>query len=225
MRLPLRRSIMGWALAPGIGYCEAGGELVFLDLARDRYFALRGADRAAFERLREGEANDSEAMTALIGRGFLKYAAGGAALDPATIAVPGTDLSASNEGFSLAAGLAATRALYWARRAMRPAHIAATIANMARTKQALGDTEKEEDIRAIASRYAASRWVAPISPRCLVDALALDHILLRCRLRAILVFGVRTNPFAAHSWLQTCSAVLTGTVAEARNFTPILVVA
>lgn len=42
---------MGWQLAPGTGFCEAGGELVFLDLTRDKYLALRGEDRAAFDRL------------------------------------------------------------------------------------------------------------------------------------------------------------------------------
>ena len=30
MRLPLRALNMNWMLAPGVGYCEAGGELVFL---------------------------------------------------------------------------------------------------------------------------------------------------------------------------------------------------
>lgn len=61
---------MSWMLAPGIGYCEVGGELVFLDLARDRYFALRGDDRAAFERLRSGAFNDSDAMTGLVRTGL-----------------------------------------------------------------------------------------------------------------------------------------------------------
>src|SRR3546814_8754799 len=48
------------SLAPHTGFCETGGELVFLDLVRDKYLALRGEDRAAFERLRAGEPNDSD---------------------------------------------------------------------------------------------------------------------------------------------------------------------
>lgn len=107
---------------------------------------------------------------------------------------------------------------------MRPSQIAGTIARLAEKKRTISDVDDESDIISIAARYAASRWIAPISPRCLVDALALDHILLARNLRATLVFGVRTHPFAAHSWLQTPSTVLTGTAAEARNFTPILVV-
>ncbi|MDZ3831949.1 MAG: lasso peptide biosynthesis B2 protein [Sphingopyxis sp.] len=215
---------MSWALAPGIGYCETGGELVFLDLARDRYFALRGADRASFERLRAGEPNDSEAMTSLVRSGLLARAEGGRCLDPANVDVAGKDLAARDDGFGIGAGISATRALYWARRAMRPSQIAGTIARLAEKKRTISDVDDESDIISIAARYAASRWIAPISPRCLVDALALDHILLARNLRATLVFGVRTHPFAAHSWLQTPSTVLTGTAAEARNFTPILVV-
>jgi hypothetical protein len=72
--------------------------------------------------------------------------------------------------------------------------------------------------------YAANRWIDAIPQRCLIDALALDHILLSRRLRSQLVFGVRLSPFRAHCWLQTSATVLTGTAAEARNFTPILVV-
>ncbi len=45
-------------------------------------------------------------------------------------------------------------------------------------------------------------------PRCLIDALALDRILLSRKMRAMLVFGVRLNPFGAHCWLQTTDAIL-----------------
>lgn len=215
---------MNWMLAPGIGYCETGGEFVFLDLARDRYFALRGADRAAFERLRSGAFNDSDAMTGLVGTGLLVRADGSRGLDPASAIIPAQDLSARDDGFSLAGGISAARGLYWARRAMRPDRIGATVAGLAKAKARYRGESREGEVADVAARYAASRWIVPISPRCLVDALALDRILLKRELAATLVFGVRTNPFAAHSWLQTSDLILTGTAAEARNFTPILVV-
>lgn len=224
MRPPFRVLTMGWMLAPGIGYCETGGELVFLDLARDRYFALRGVERASFDRLRAGEFNDSDAMTGLVRTGLLVRSDGTGGLDPASVMVPATDLSAAGDGFNLASAMAAARALLWAQRAMRPPRIAGTIAGLAKAKRKIRSAGREGDMAAIAARYAASRWIIPISPRCLVDALALDHMLLERGHAATLVFGVRTQPFAAHSWLQTPETVLTGTAAEARNFTPILVV-
>lgn len=215
---------MNWSLAPGVGYCETGGELVFLDLARDRYFALRGADRTAFERLRARKPSSSEDMARLIATGLIARGEDAHSLDPARADIPARDLSAASQSFSLAGGLSAIRALCWAGRAMRPSRIAATAAGLAKSKARPGRSDNDEAMALIATRYAASRWIAPISPRCLVDALALDHILLKRNLAATLVFGVRINPFAAHCWLQTSRLVLTGTAAEARNFTPILVV-
>src|SRR3546814_2589640 len=73
-------------------------------------------------------------------------------------------------------------------------------------------------LAALASAYAdARRWV-PIPPRCLVDALALYRLSLRKGFAPTLVFGVRSQTFAAHCWLQSHSAVLTGTAEEASNF-------
>lgn len=214
---------MGWQLAPGTGFCEAGGELVFLDLTRDKYLALRGEDRAAFDRLRNGEANDSEAMTRLVETGFIVRSDGPRPIAPTQVNVPRRDLASEPDpGFSFLMALAAARSLRWARQAMRPNHIAATIAALAREKATLAS--EAATAADLAGRYAACRWIVPIAPRCLIDALALDRILLARGQHATLVFGVRLAPFAAHCWLQTKDCVLTGTSADASNYTPILAV-
>jgi len=214
---------MGWRLAPGTGYCEVEGELVFLDLGRDRYFSLRGEDRTAFERLRRGEANDRDASSRLIGTRLIERSAGEHDLAPTALTVPPEDLTTRDARFDVRAALSASRSLYWARRAMRPHRIAATVAALARRKRACSFRDAEAS--AIAVHYAACRWATPIPPRCLIDSLALDHILVRRGISAALVFGVRLHPFAAHCWLQTSHHILTGTAADAHNFTPILVVA
>lgn len=216
---------MAWRLAPGTGYCEVGGELVFLDLARDKYLALRGTDRTAFDRLRTGEPNDSEAMSRLVQTGFLARADASARLDPASIEVPAQDLSAWEDGrFSLRMCLASARALRWAARAKRPERIAAAVESLRAAKSRIAVPGADRPTAAIASRFASCRWAIPVTPRCLIDALALDRILLSRGLVASMVFGVQLDPFRAHCWLQTPDRVLTGTAAEARAFTPILVV-
>lgn len=215
---------MGWRLAPGTGYCDVDGELIFLDLARDRYLALRGADRAAFERLRDGEPNDSDNMTRLVQTGLFARVEGPTDLRAAATFVPASDLAAGDAPFSPRMAFAAATALSWARRAMRPHRIAATIEASARAKSLVALPGSEAALTALAMRYAACRWVVPVEPRCLIDALALDHILLRLGFVSTLVFGVRLAPFAAHCWLQTGDMILTGTAAEARNFNPVLVV-
>lgn len=214
---------MGWQLAPGRGFCETGGELVFLDLARDKYLALRGEDRAAFDRLRSGEANDSEAMTRLVDTGFIARCDGPRSIDMTRVAVPARDLAAGpEEGFSPSMAFAAARSLRWAKAAMRPERIAATVANLGRAKARVRNDPATA--AKLAARYAACRWIIPVAPRCLIDALALDRILLAQGLHATLVFGVRLGPFAAHCWLQSEESVLTGTAADAGNYTPILAV-
>jgi hypothetical protein len=216
---------MGWTLASSVGFCEVGGEPVFLDLSRDRYFGLSGEDRAAFERLRAGEQNDSAAMTRLVATGLLRRCDGLTTIEPASTDVPDRDLSAASDGsFSLRMAASAALALRRARRAMRPDRIGETIAKARRQRAAIDTQHLERDAEAVAVAYAANRWIDAIPQRCLIDALALDHILLSRRLRSQLVFGVRLSPFRAHCWLQTSATVLTGTAAEARNFTPILVV-
>ncbi|MBL0770019.1 lasso peptide biosynthesis B2 protein [Sphingopyxis sp. DHUNG17] len=217
---------MGWRLAHGTGYCEAGGELVFLDLARDKYLSLRGRDRAAFERLRAGEPNDSDAMTRLVATGLFARCDGGHDVAPTRVLVPFRDLASHHDApFGVGMAIQAARALGWAKRAMRSAQIASTVERLRTAKRELAVPGDEDAIVAIARRYSACRWLIPIEPRCLVDALALDRILLKRRLAVSLVFGVRLDPFAAHCWLQTPETILTGTLAEARNYTPILVVA
>lgn len=216
---------MGWQLAPGTGFCEAGGELIFLDLVRDKYLALRGRDRAAFERLQAGEPNDSDDMTRLVHTGLIERRSGSSQIAPTTLSVPMQDLSAEDpHPFSFGMTVKTAWSLRWARGAMEPSRIAATVDRLRQAKRRIGVPGAEEPARRIAVTFAANRWVNPTPPRCLIDALALDRILLSQAIVASLVFGVRISPFNAHCWLQTPQTILTGTAAEARNFTPILVV-
>lgn len=216
---------MGWTLAPGTGFCETAGELVFLDLARDKYLALRGQDRAAFDRLRAGEPNDSDAMTRLQRTGLLQSTDKPTSIEPTVLDVPSQDLSAlAEEGFRLDMAVSSLMALRWARAAMRPERIGRTIEDRRRRATSIQQGAASPLIEIHAARYAANRWINPVPQRCLVDALALDRILLAKGLVPTLVFGIRMAPFKAHCWLQTPSTILTGTAAEARNFTPILVV-
>ncbi|MGL3821886.1 lasso peptide biosynthesis B2 protein [Sphingopyxis sp. R3-92] len=216
---------MGWTLAPGTGFCEVGRERVFLDLRRDKYIALEGENRSTFERLRAGAPNDSEAMTRLIATGLLSSCKGPHLLSPAAVHIPGRDLAATGGGFSLPMALASVLALRRARRAMEPDRIARTIESCRARRAAIAAGPGDGAAEKLAASYSACRWVNPVPQRCLIDALALDHILLSRGLRSTLVFGVRLAPFRAHCWLQNSSFVLTGTAAEARSYTPILVVA
>jgi len=59
---------------------------------------------------------------------------------------------------------------------------------------------------------------------CLRNSLTLIEFLTRYRIYPTWVFGVRTEPFAAHSWVQQGSLVLNDTVEHVRAYTPIMVI-
>lgn len=216
---------MGWTLAPGVGFCLAGDDLIFLDARRDRYLQLGGERRAAFERLCAREPNDSDAMEGLIDTGLFSRSETATAIAPVEVYVPTSDLAAAPIARTrLASIAAAARALYWARKALLPGRLVATLDGFAEAKRSRSGDADDIGLAALASVYGeARRWV-PVPPRCLVDALALYRLSLRKGFAPTLIFGVRTNPFAAHCWLQSHSAVLTGTAEEAHNYRPVLAI-
>lgn len=216
---------MGWTLAPGVGFCFAGDQLIFLDLRTDRYLALRGDRRAAFERLRAREENDSEAMTALLATGFFVRSESESRFDPVDIAVPAVDLGIRRRSrLRLPMIAAAARDLYWARRALAPDRLATTVTDLHGQKRTKTGDPDTDAIAKIAADYASARTLVPVPPRCLIDSLALFRLMLRHDLAPTMIFGVRPAPFAAHCWLQSSEHVLTGSVDDAHNFTPIFVI-
>ena len=60
--------------------------------------------------------------------------------------------------------------------------------------------------------------------QCLLDSLALLRFLSHWQLAATWVIGVKTRPFAAHSWLQCGSSVLNDHHERVRQYRPILIV-
>lgn len=75
-----------------------------------------------------------------------------------------------------------------------------------------------------AAAFAGSRSLAPFARNCLLDSLALDRWLTARGLAAMLVFGVKLDPFEAHCWLQVRNAILNDSYDHVSRFTPILAV-
>jgi hypothetical protein len=71
------------------------------------------------------------------------------------------------------------------------------------------------------------QWLRPIFPRkylCLFDSLALLEFLRLNNLFPLWVFGVRSEPFAAHCWVQLGNVVLNDSLAEVTQYVPIMVI-
>ncbi len=216
---------MYWTLAPGVAFCIVGNDPIFLDVARDRYFLLSGERRAAFERLRMREPNDSDAMSLLLETGLFTRSEHDAPIEPLEVAVPLADLNTVESGRSgFRAILAAARALHWAGRALRPHRLQKTLSELSAAKRSLSASGEDTELISLAADFERSRTFVPVAPRCLIDSLALFRLALHSELVPTLVFGVRTSPFAAHCWLQSDSTILTGTAEEAGNYRPILAI-
>jgi len=73
-------------------------------------------------------------------------------------------------------------------------------------------------------RFNEFRAAFPRNYLCLYDSLALMLYLAYFSVFPNWVFGVRSNPFMAHCWVQYGRTVLNGTDEEARSYTPIMIV-
>jgi asparagine synthase (glutamine-hydrolysing) len=62
---------MGYELSPGISFCRIGDRFLFLDLVRDRYFALADAADQVFAALLAGDQADRDELERLVAQGLL----------------------------------------------------------------------------------------------------------------------------------------------------------
>jgi hypothetical protein len=108
-------------------------------------------------------------------------------------------------------------------------HSLSTIADMVATMRpplsSPSADAPDADLRRAAAWYARMRPLVITShDKCLHDSLALLRFLASEGLYPQWVIGVRTRPFAAHSWVQSGDLVLNDMHEYVRGFTPILVV-
>ncbi len=215
---------MTWKLSPGVGFCRAGDDLVFLDLKRDRYLRLAGRGLPMFDPLGEAASADHAAWTCLQAAGLVTPGEATDRIEPVYADVPDRDIHMlATVRPSLSAIAQTIGSLVWARRAAASVRLAQTIAIIGHRKAEMGPADAHISPTAIALRFEASRAFVPIARRCLIDSLALMRLCLARGASPTLVFGVRTDPFAAHCWLQHDDRILTCASDDALGFTPILV--
>lgn len=215
---------MPLVLRPGLSWCLCAEQVVFLDLARDRYFCLPEALGDDFRRWASGEALGHAEQEALVAAGLLEPGEG--ELPVATRFRPARrDLATERKdvagpGDILAAVAGQLRARRWLRR--RPIiDIAASLAQHRAARQ--GEPNDEKRQHKIARAFLISAALVRAADQCLPRAVAAYRLCLQHEIGASLIFGVRLNPFAAHSWVQVGDAVVVGDLEQVRLYAPILV--
>jgi hypothetical protein len=178
-------------LAPEVRVCAEGDWYVFLDLERDRYWAIsrmQDKERIESELRRQGLASKGRPKRATA---YLWFSAIIARLPDWLIFV---------------------EAAFWARRIERSGDLACAFAWISKQKTAM---LKKRALPQSAAAFAAALeradalrlWI-PHRYICLFDALCHCRFLLQRGFDIDLVFGVRGRPFAAHCWIEAQGQVI-----------------
>ncbi|GAA0308471.1 lasso peptide biosynthesis B2 protein [Sphingomonas oligophenolica] len=218
----------GYSLSPGISACRVGGRLVFLDLPKDRYFALPAATDAALARLLDRSARvagDESHIKRLIEKGVLRPDSRCEAPELCD-APPAARASMLDEIFpqrEFGHAVGAVSRITLERLRLRVRGLAATIGQLQRAPHR-DIAADDAALRDIVSAYASAGAYASQRDRCLPSSLALARQLFHRGLGGSLIIGVDLRPFRAHCWVQSGECVLNDRVDSVRVFTPILVV-
>lgn len=225
---------MRYQLREGLSCCDVGGHLIFLDIAQDRYFKLTGPLEKAMRSFQAHEDVASKPVDGLVTARILVEAPGPkgrAAIANFQLPVRSAiEHSATIPGhrhspaivFELMATIWSTRR-HLKTRTLKT-NLDEASAYRDRKTNALGvaaPTALEENLLQANWQFARARRYVPIEPTCLLDSLSLLRFLSRRGLSANIVFGVTSEPFAAHCWVQTGDIVLNETLSDANAHTPI----
>jgi len=214
---------MSLALRAGVSWCICARQAVFLDLDRDRYFCLPETLDGIFQRWAAGEAIDPAARDALIAAGVAEPGGGKLPAAPA-YPTPTRDLATGVQGRSFWNTLAAVAGQLRARRSLKRRSLARIVGDTSSGDGDAATTRDEAVLRRIAGAFVASGMILRAADQCLPRAIAAARLCRAQRQDVALILGVRLNPFAAHSWVQSGDAVVVGDLEQVRLYTPILVV-
>lgn len=226
--------------------CKTDDGIVFLDIRHDRYFGLGGECASAalvnaicnWPGRHVTHSSDAstlshelrEVANALIEKGLL--AQGGVGEAPSARAlVPRLEMS--SPGLTVTTGrpvrlidatrflTACSRAAWCLKWRSLESIESGLVAARQRIKTPITDVRDAMELARVF--FQLRRWVFSEKNRCLLNALSLVYFLRPYGHYPHFVVGVKTGPFAAHSWVQQGHIVLDGEPASVCHFVPILV--
>jgi hypothetical protein len=236
-----------YLLAPHVYLCVSGQHVVLMDLERDKYVAVVPAHRLAAwvrgwpvgsvqtpDSAHEANAGADALVSQMLAHGMLVS-------DPQVgkPAVPVATARAMRSlvEFDLDTRPRAGAALLWRfGRCYLRAQISLklrpiqSIVEVVRARKARGAARgpREADpvrLRALVTAFTRLRPLFyTLRAACLLDSLTLVHFLGAEGIHPDWVFGVKTEPFDAHCWVQHGEVVLNDAPDRVRQFSPILVV-
>lgn len=233
-------------LASDVYACLAGDRLVFLDLPTNSYLCLSAentqvalrllsppdVDRPNQSRVRlDSQGKASVVTQALLDRRLLTRAS----TAERTTNLYSSPMSAGREialsqptsygmqivywrAFLASAVSASTKLHFWSMRK--------TVQSIRKRKERAGDRMKRSEAE-LSTLVTAFNQLRPFYPRaylCLYDSLALLEFLSRRGFYPLWTFGVKSDPFGAHCWVQWGGLILNDSVARVNQYTPIMTI-
>jgi hypothetical protein len=237
--------VCDWLLSPHVRICTLADAAVLLDLRADRYYGLPQRQSAALSLVVRGWpslAQDeslpcdpwhAEALAhELAGRGLLTQdGSRGRSAVPVVLPRIEEQLHVWDRAdwSAIRAAHCCAFAIAWARATLelRLRRFAQIVASVERRKAGRMEGSSFDQVKARLLMHVF-RALRPLFyttiDRCLLDSLVLIEFLALYGQFPTWVIGVRTGPFAAHSWVQHDQYVLNGAPTFVRAFTPILAV-
>jgi hypothetical protein len=238
-------STPSWWLAPHVRACECDGQVILLDLLHGQYLGIGGRQLPALAAAIHGwpcppQAGHPHLAAADIGALTRRLQTKGllsghpverqpaAVLEDAALTLE-VEVDARNTGISarhLCRLLhSATATAVWLRLRSLLWIVKTVAARRERLQQRLRCPTPPDEMRNAVAAFDRLRPLAfSARDRCLHDSLTLVGFLAHEGVLAHWVVGVRTQPFAAHSWVQSGSHVLNDLPEHVRRYRPILVV-
>jgi hypothetical protein len=217
---------MAFLIRDQLSFCMVDAAPVFLDIAADRYFSLKGEKQETFRKCLAGIGPDDgdPAVAALAGSlGVepvrLRHLSSEYALRAER---PETNLKKFEPGRAPAWRLPEAVARKWyGDRTVRRVPLARIVQRFRARKRPSTEIGARE--REIISLHQAARLLRSGRNRCLADSIALADWLAGRFCFPDLVLGVSTAPFQAHCWLQLGRMVLNDTPDRVASYQPILI--
>jgi len=218
---------MYWRLTDSVTACIAAGRVIFLDLARDRYFALPDALNEPFASWLTGPTASDLPMAlrmALVELAIVSAVrAGHLAPTPCHVGMPvaldAEKLAPAPITFRNLVGVAAAVVTAW--RDVRSKPLASILGRRLPPADFAAPINRADKLARVAA-FRSIRPFIPVPRVCLHDCLALLEWLGPSRAGTQLVFGVSAYPFAAHCWVQSGGRVIDDHPESVSRFEPIL---
>ena len=213
-------------------FCRLDGGVIFLDLRKDSYFRLsEPLERCFIDYLQDKECSGDE-ISRLVLREILVDAPSRNDSE-STKRIPAPSRSIVEQGdcvrrlkFSdITTTLWITSSVRIRLKTSKLHGILSSLHDYRRSKAApeprTPTSPAESCLPEAAKAFLRARPYVPIETRCLLDSLSMTRFLARRGYYASIVFGVASDPFSAHCWVQAGDLLLNDSIGNVETYTPI----